>query len=131
MITRPARCKTLLTLGVLSAVLWTLPTVSARDDTPAGATLSAVDLNRGRALYDAACDSCHTQNIHWRDKRLVSSWDTLVKEVKRWQSNTGRGWKQDEIHDVAAYLNDRFYRLPCPGNACVEKQAVLSPEPPR
>lgn len=131
MIARPARCKALLTLGVLSAALWTLPTVSARDDTPSGATLSAVDLNRGRALYDAACDACHTQNIHWRDKRLASSWDTLVREVKRWQGNTGRGWKQDEIHDVSAYLNERFYHLPCPADLCTEKQAAATPQQPR
>ena len=86
--------------------------------------LSAADLANGRALYQSACDMCHSQNIHWREKRLARSWELLVKEVTRWQSNAGRHWESSEIRDVAAYLNERFYQLPCPPDECMDKQAA-------
>src|SRR5579859_1827600 len=91
---------------------------------PTGHITTAANLARGRGLYQSACDVCHTQNIHWRDRRLVSSWATLVNEVTRWQRNAGQIWEDPDINDVAAYLNDRFYRLPCPGNECAEKTAA-------
>jgi|1185.fasta_scaffold1437209_1 hypothetical protein len=81
------------------------------------------DTTHGRALYDTACDKCHSQNIHWRDRRQATSWTTLVKEVTRWQRNASQRWEQADINDVAAYLNERFYHFPCPGNECVEKEA--------
>ncbi len=115
----------MLRLCLLGAMGLTSPEASTQDNA------AVADLNRGRALYGASCDACHTQNIHWRDKGLVTSWASLVNEVKRWQSNSGQRWKQDEINDVAAYLNERFYRLPCPPAACMEKQAAVLPIPPR
>ena len=85
------------------------------------------DINHGRALYDTACDKCHSQNIHWRDRRQATSWATLLNEVTRWQRNAGQRWEQADIKDVAAYLNERFYHFPCPDNECVEKEAAAQP----
>jgi mono/diheme cytochrome c family protein len=115
----------------LMALALAAPMASAQTDAPDKGMLTSADLSRGRALYGSACDSCHSQNIHWRDKRLAKSWELLVNEVTRWQRNAGRRWEYSEIRDVAAYLNERFYQLPCPPDECVDKQAAARvPERP-
>lgn len=76
------------------------------------------NVERGRLLYDTACVACHNEQIHWRDKSAVASWDQLLYQVNRWQNTAGQGWSEIEIRDVGAYLNGRFYHLPCPGDGC-------------
>lgn len=76
------------------------------------------DAGRGRLLYETACIACHTTQAHWRDKRLVQNWADLVGQVGRWQKAAGQNWGAADIHDVAAYLNGRFYRVPCPRPGC-------------
>jgi mono/diheme cytochrome c family protein len=85
------------------------------------------DAKRGELLYDTACAACHTEQAHWRDERLVRDWGTLVYQVGRWQHNSGQGWGPAEVEDVAAYLNRRLYRLPCPIAGCAaDKTGALS-----
>jgi mono/diheme cytochrome c family protein len=90
--------------------------------------IAAADLEHGRKLYEVSCDACHNANVHWRDKRLVDSWPALLHQVDRWQHNSNQRWEATDVNDVAAYLNERFYHLPCPANECAAKAAVLSPE---
>jgi len=70
------------------------------------------DAQRGRLLYDTACVQCHTTQAHWREKRLVRSWPDLVHQVTRWQALVGQSWRTRDVEDVAAYLNQEFYKLP-------------------
>jgi mono/diheme cytochrome c family protein len=77
-----------------------------------------VSAQRGGDLYRDNCNACHTAQVHWREKRLVRSWDDLLFQVSRWQAIAGQGWSRDEIADVAAYLNGVFYDLPCPTSGC-------------
>lgn len=86
--------------------------------------LSMADEQRGRLLYETACVACHTTQAHWRDKRVVGSWSDLLGQVTRWQQNAGQNWGASEIVDVAAHLNDRFYRLPCPVAGCGGPQEI-------
>jgi hypothetical protein len=79
---------------------------------------SVADPQRGALLYDTACSACHTTQPHWREKPVVNSWDELLRQVSGWQSVAGQNWRPDEVRDVAAYLNRRFYRLPCPVAGC-------------
>ena len=72
----------------------------------------SADPEHGRLLYDTACGACHTTQPHWRDKRIVHSWDDLVGQVHRWQGVAGQNWSPAEVNDVASFLNDRFYRFP-------------------
>ena len=74
------------------------------------------DVQRGRLLYDNSCNACHTTQPHWRSKRLVATWGDLVAQVTRWQGIAGVNWTSDEIRDVAMFLNEQFYHLPC--DAC-------------
>ena len=68
--------------------------------------------SRGELLYSTHCVSCHTAQIHWRDKRLATDWPTLKSQVRRWESNIGLNWSDDEIVDVARRLNALYYHYP-------------------
>jgi len=71
-----------------------------------------VSADRGGDLYQDDCNACHTAQVHWRDKRLVKTWDDLRYQIARWQRISGQNWSREEIDDVAAYLNREFYGLP-------------------
>lgn len=87
---------------------------------PAGAPepKPVLDTLHGGDLYRTYCIACHTAQVHWREKRLVKSWDDLLFQVSRWQRIAGQDWSRDEINDVAAYLNALFYDVPCPQVGC-------------
>lgn len=85
---------------------------TAPTDRPAAAQPLGPDAERGRALYDTACVQCHTTQAHWREKRLVRSWPDLIHQVTRWQAIAGQSWRREDVEDVAAYLDQRFYKLP-------------------
>ncbi len=68
--------------------------------------------SRGELLYANHCIACHTQQMHWRDKRLVTDWATLNAQVALWQERGTLGWTGDDIQAVAAFLNDSVYRFP-------------------
>lgn len=73
--------------------------------------VAAQDVERGRLLYETACNFCHSTQPHWREKRIVRSWDDLIAQVTRWQKQAGQKWTRDEIEAVANYLNQRYYKL--------------------
>lgn len=79
---------------------------------------AAVDVLRGGELYGTYCIACHTAQVHWRDKRIVQSWEDLRYQVARWQKIAGQSWSREEIDDVAAYLNRTFYEMPCSPIGC-------------
>ena len=72
----------------------------------------ARDTERGQALYQSACSACHTEQAHWREKRLVRDWQGLLHQVTRWQQLVGQKWSPEEVTAVAEYLNRRYYHLP-------------------
>jgi hypothetical protein len=69
---------------------------------------------RGELLYSTYCAACHGAQMHWRDKKVATSWPTLLAQVRRWQMNVGVAWTEDDVVSVARYLNARFYRFPEP-----------------
>jgi len=75
---------------------------------------SARDATRGELLYSTHCISCHTAQVHWRDRKIAIDWTTLQAQVRRWQDNTGLGWSDEDIARVARYLNTLYYRYPTP-----------------
>lgn len=64
---------------------------------------------RGQLLYATHCNSCHTSQIHWREQKLVTDWDSLVAQVRRWQYIGGLSWSEDEIIDVSHHLDKLYY----------------------
>lgn len=64
---------------------------------------------RGELLYETHCNVCHTSQVHWREQKLVTDWDSLVAQVRRWQQISGLSWSEDEIADVAHHLDVLYY----------------------
>ena len=73
------------------------------------------DATRGELLYSTHCIACHSAQVHWREKKLVTDWTSLRSEVRRWQEISGLGWSNKDIEEVAQYLNALHYRLATPG----------------
>ena len=70
------------------------------------------DATRGELLYSTHCIACHSAEIHWRNKKLATDWTTLQSEVGRWQKLSGLGWDDDDVAQVAQYLNALHYHYP-------------------
>jgi hypothetical protein len=79
---------------------------------------AAADAARGRALYESRCDGCHSTGVHERASRKATAFEGIRVQVERWNAQLGGAWRRAEIDDVAVYLNDRFYRYPCPDALC-------------
>lgn len=77
--------------------------------------------SRGELLYSTHCVACHSTQIHWRDKRLATNWDSLLVQVRRWQANAALGWTEDDVVQVTRHLNDTIYHFPPP----MARQALM------
>ncbi|MGQ2979580.1 MAG: cytochrome C [Polaromonas sp.] len=85
---------------------------------------------RGELLYSTHCIGCHNAQLHWRDQKAANNWDSLMAEVDRWQKNAGLGWRDEDVTEVARYLNVRYYRFPEPraaGGLAVQAGAAAAP----
>jgi mono/diheme cytochrome c family protein len=76
---------------------------------PAGAQ----DAQRGAALYDTHCLSCHYERIHKRDpsRSLVQTMAQLRLEVAQRAASTGHRFALEDLDDITEYLNRSHYRL--------------------
>ena len=89
------------------------------------------EVPRGELLYATHCIGCHSTQVHWREKKLATDWGKLLAQVQRWQANANLGWSEDEIFEVARYLNALFYRLPMPAEKTIGLGAVPERVVPR
>ena len=73
----------------------------------------AQDAQRGAALYDTHCLSCHYERIHKRDpaRSLVKTMAQLRLEVAQRAASTGHRFTLEDLDDIAEYLNRSHYRL--------------------
>lgn len=78
---------------------------------PAGAQPEP-GVTRGELLYRTHCIACHTTQMHWRDQRRATDWNSLKAQVRRWQATAQLGWSESDIAEVARHLNDTIYRFP-------------------
>jgi len=70
------------------------------------------DASRGELLYSTHCLACHSAQVHWRDKRLAKDRAGVQAQVRRWTGVVKAGWSDQDINEVARYLNERYYRYP-------------------
>ena len=82
------------------------------------ASANANDLNRGQALYEIRCIECHDVSVHGRNNRVAKNYEDIRSWVARWNRTLGGLWDPEDIEDVSAYLNSRYYRYPCTGLQC-------------
>jgi mono/diheme cytochrome c family protein len=74
----------------------------------------ARDASRGELLYSTHCIGCHGPQVPWRGKSLVSDWAGLQAQVVRWQGVAELKWSNEDIAEVARYLNAVHYHYPAP-----------------
>ena len=86
---------------------------------------TAADAARGAALYESRCGSCHSESVHGRTKRVAKDFDDVRGWVRRWNDNLALRWGDEEIDDVLVYLNNTYYKYPCPPSVC--KVVSLAP----
>lgn len=86
-------------LGAGTAVLLGLVSVSAQ----------AQPSEKAGEIYEDNCLSCHGSEIYTRDGRMVTSLDGLERQVQRCETALGLRWFDEDIKDVASYLNHHFY----------------------
>lgn len=60
-------------------------------------------------LLDANSFACHNEKVHWRAARLATDRARLQAQVRRGQQAAPLGWRDEDIAEVARYLNGRFY----------------------
>jgi mono/diheme cytochrome c family protein len=64
----------------------------------------------GKTLHDDAnCMRCHADKPY--DPSKTTNYEKLVKAVNFCNTNLNTGWFDDEVEDVAAYLNQEFYKF--------------------
>ena len=77
----------------------------------ASAPAWSFDQAAGKQLLEQNCNSCHGSELYTRKERLVTSRPGLTKQVKRCELALGLSWFDDDIDNVAEYLNQQFYRF--------------------
>jgi len=98
----------------MGTIKWFLLACLAAGALPAALAQPAAPAARGELLYSTHCIACHSQEIHWRQKKLATDWASLNAQVRRWAGNGGLGWSDEEVGDVARYLNAVHYGFAAP-----------------
>ncbi|MBK1642517.1 hypothetical protein CKO12_11630 [Chromatium okenii] len=62
--------------------------------------------------YQTSCTTCHGTDVYTSTKRRITSFDALERQVNRCTLALSLRWSNNEVHDVSAYLNQRFYHFP-------------------
>jgi hypothetical protein len=79
------------------------------------ASLEAVgaDPQAGRQLVEASCQNanCHGSEIYTRAERRVGNLDQLKTQIHRCEQNLGLRWFDEDVDNVAAYLDREYYRF--------------------
>ncbi|MDH5217875.1 MAG: cytochrome c [Gammaproteobacteria bacterium] len=69
------------------------------------------NLEQGESLLLENCYGCHGEDIYSRPERMIKSYSSLVQRVRFCSLQRNLAWFEEDIEDVAAYLNDEFYRF--------------------
>jgi len=79
---------------------------------------TAADIVKGEALHKDHCIACHASltggnpdSLYTRKDRRVTTLQGLKKQVKRCELSLGLRWFDDDVANVAGYLNERYYHF--------------------
>jgi len=74
--------------------------------------LRAMEFDRGEALYENHCSTCHDPQTHVAgEARHVTTMADLRARVAAWSVHSGLNWSEEDVNDVTDFLNRRFYRF--------------------
>lgn len=78
----------------------------------------AADAVRGKTLHDKQCVSCHVKRyggdgsaMYLRTERIIHNRKALEQRISVCNAMTNAGWFPEEERDVAAYLEQRYYKF--------------------
>jgi hypothetical protein len=75
------------------------------------------DTSRGELLYSTYCTACHSDQIHWRDKKIATDWIGLNAQVRHWQGIMGQVWSVSAAAGIIVACTTLFKgRKPTLGN---------------
>jgi len=74
-------------------------------------SVEAADPAAGKALVDGNCTKCHGTEVYTRKDRKVRSYPQLQTQVRRCELALGLKWFDEDVDNVAAYLNQEFYKF--------------------
>jgi hypothetical protein len=77
----------------------------------AASSLPAANLDNGKTLVAGNCTKCHNESVYIRPDRRVNTLDGLNQQVSRCEQALGLKWFDDDITDVATYLNQTYYHF--------------------
>jgi hypothetical protein len=82
------------------------------------APFSGADVAAGQQLVEKNCISCHAASfggdgsgIYTREFRKVKSSKGLLAQIRNCNTMLGLKWFEDEELNVAAYLNNTYYKF--------------------
>ncbi len=92
-------------LGLTGSLLFTAVTAQA-------------DIKHGEELHKSNCTTCHISimggdgsGIYTRENKRIESYPALRKQVNRCRDSLGVLWPEDDVNDVANYLNTKYYKF--------------------
>ena len=71
----------------------------------------SADLAKGEALVDENCVRCHGTDVYTREHRRITSLPGLHNQVQRCEQMLGLTWFDEDIDNVAGYLNQQYYKF--------------------
>ena len=77
----------------------------------AAVQVQAADLKAGQALHEQHCLSCHDSGVYTRADRKVKSPEGLRKQVQRCELSLGLSWYDEDVDNVAHYLDQTYYKF--------------------
>ena len=101
-------------------ITFTCTTLLALIATPALADdpFAKGNVETGRQLVQKNCISCHASSfggdgsgIYTREDRKVKSAQGLIQQIRNCNTNLGLQWFEEEELNVAAYLNQKYYKF--------------------
>ncbi|MFK5971357.1 MAG: hypothetical protein QM487_14740 [Candidatus Marithrix sp.] len=68
---------------------------------------------RGKELHNPECiSSCHTPKSYTSEDRKVKDFAHLNTFVQMCATNLDKSWFEEDVTDVANYLNTEYYKFP-------------------
>ena len=73
--------------------------------------VSAADIENGDELHFEHCTGCHDESVYGREQRSVRTLERLGLQVRYCKDSMGLVWFEEDVDDVAGFLNQNYYHF--------------------